>query len=340
MRETLLTAGTPAPDFTLPATPDGRPVSLGDLPAGPLVLAFYPADWSPVCGDQLALYSEAADQLAGYGATLVGVSADGPWCHRAYAGAKELRLTLLSDFEPKGAVARRYGCYDGTRGVAGRALFVLDADRVVRWSYLSPDDVNPGLDGILSALGRLTGRAAPARHGLSADTGHSRGPTTAPVHLVEYGDYQCPHCRAAHAELGRLLPAFGYGLRFTFRNFPLARVHPHAELAAEAAEAAAAQGGFWPMHDGIFDHQDELGPDMLLGLAAGLGLDAGRVAADLRARVWRPRVAADFEAGVAAGVNGTPTFFVSGRRHDGPPEAEALAEAVRAAARAGAVGHG
>ena len=102
MRNAVLPAGTPAPDFSLPVTPDGRPVSLADLPAGPLVLAFYPADWSPVCGNQLALYSEAVGQLAAAGATLVGISVDGPWCHRAYALDHNLRVPLLADFEPKG----------------------------------------------------------------------------------------------------------------------------------------------------------------------------------------------------------------------------------------------
>jgi len=124
-----------------------------------VVLVFYPADWSPVCGDQLALYNEILEDFAELDAQIVGISVDGPWCHRAYADARKLRIPLLSDFEPKGAVARAYGAYDATAGVAQRALFVIDGDGVIRWSYLSPADVNPGADGILAALEEIHGRA-------------------------------------------------------------------------------------------------------------------------------------------------------------------------------------
>jgi peroxiredoxin len=149
-----LESGTRAPDFTLAAT-SGAPVSLRDFRGRPVVLVFYPADWSPVCGDQLALYNEVLPLFEDYGAQLLGISVDGIWCHRAFVQDRNLQFPLLADFEPKGAVARAYGVYDANKGSNQRALFVVDAKGIVRWSYVSPADVNPGADGILSALESL-----------------------------------------------------------------------------------------------------------------------------------------------------------------------------------------
>jgi peroxiredoxin len=147
----ILGPGTTAPEFELPAGP-GQTVSLRQFRGSAVVLAFYPADWSPVCGDQLTIYNEILDDLDELRAKVLGVSVDGPWCHQAYAQARKLKFPLLSDFEPKGQVARRYGAYRAEEGVAQRALFVIDREGVIRWSYLSPIEVNPGADGILSAL--------------------------------------------------------------------------------------------------------------------------------------------------------------------------------------------
>lgn len=149
-----LSAGTPAPDFSLHATPD-QMVALHEFRGHPVVLVFYPADWSPVCGDELALYNELHAEFARTGAQLVGISVDGVWCHRAFADARHLHFPLLADFEPKGAVARAYGVYRDGEGMSERALFVLDRDGVIRWSYISPVGVNPGADGILAALDAL-----------------------------------------------------------------------------------------------------------------------------------------------------------------------------------------
>ena len=147
----ILSAGTKAPEFSLPSTPDQR-VKLGEFAGSPLVLAFYPADWSPVCGDQMALYNEVLGELRKLGANLVGISVDGIWCHLAFAQARKLHFPLLADFEPKGEVAKKYGVYRDVEGVTERALFVIDGSGVIRWSYLSPIGINPGADGILSAL--------------------------------------------------------------------------------------------------------------------------------------------------------------------------------------------
>ena len=156
-----LPAGTRAPDFTLNSAPD-RTASLRDYRGQPVILAFYPADWSPVCGDQMALYNEVLPEFERYNAQLLGISVDGTWCHAAFARDRRLRFPLLADFEPKGAVARRYGAYRQADGFSERALFVIDGGGIIRWSDVSPIDVNPGADGILRALEALAGASTRA----------------------------------------------------------------------------------------------------------------------------------------------------------------------------------
>jgi peroxiredoxin len=150
-REHVLPPGTPAPDFSLRSTPDQK-VSLSEFRGQPVILAFYPADWSPVCGDQMGLYNEILSEFQRFGAELLGISVDGIWCHLAFAHDRKLHFPLLSDFEPKGEVARQYGVYRQQDGHSERALFVIDGDGLIRWSYVSPVGVNPGADGILAAL--------------------------------------------------------------------------------------------------------------------------------------------------------------------------------------------
>jgi peroxiredoxin len=154
-----LAAGAAAPAFALPVSPS-KNVALSDFLGHPVVLVFYPADWSPVCGDQLALYTELQDEFAQLDAKVLGISVDGPWCHEAFIQARHYSVTLLSDFEPKGAVARSYGVYSEPAGTSERALFVIDALGIIRWSYVSPMGVNPGADGILAALESLQGASS------------------------------------------------------------------------------------------------------------------------------------------------------------------------------------
>jgi peroxiredoxin len=160
MSSSPLSPGTKAPPFRLNSDPEHQH-SLEDHRGKPLILAFYPADWSPVCGDQMSLYNEVLPEFRRHGdARIFGISVDGVWCHRAYASVRKLQFPLLSDFEPKGAVARQYGAYREGDGFCERALFVLDGNGVIRWSYVSPIDVNPGADGILDALEQLEGAEA------------------------------------------------------------------------------------------------------------------------------------------------------------------------------------
>jgi peroxiredoxin len=150
----VLTAGAAAPDFTLHVTPD-QTLSLGELRGKPVILAFYPADWSPVCGDQMALYNEVLPEFQKFGAVLLGISVDGSWCHRAFTDDRHLHFPLLADFEPKGAVSKQYGAFRDVDGTSERALFLIGVDGNIAWSYLSPVAVNPGAEGILDALEKL-----------------------------------------------------------------------------------------------------------------------------------------------------------------------------------------
>jgi peroxiredoxin len=147
----VLKAGSKAPEFTLKSTPD-QSVSLHDFRGQPVVIAFYPADWSPVCSDQMGLYAQVMSEFKKFNAEVLGISVDGIWSHLAFAKDRRLNFPLLSDFEPKGAVSRLYGAFEPRTGESARALFVVDAHGVIRWSLLSPDGVNPGADGILLAL--------------------------------------------------------------------------------------------------------------------------------------------------------------------------------------------
>jgi peroxiredoxin len=166
----ILSAGVRAPEFVLRRTPN-QDLALSELRGRPVILAFYPADFSPVCGAQMELYNEIRSEFERYGAQLLGISVDGPWAHEEYAKQRKLGFSLLADFEPKGEVARRYGVYRSEDGTSERALFVIDSEGTIAWSYLSPIAINPGADGILEALDALTsgkGReASEARRGSS-----------------------------------------------------------------------------------------------------------------------------------------------------------------------------
>ena len=161
---------------------------------------------------------------------------------------------------------------------------------------------------------------------------HIEGPVKAALTLVEYGDYQCPYCGAAYPEVKKVQKELGSELRFVFRNFPLTNIHEHAMNAAETAEAASAQGKFWPMHDFLYEHQATLGDtNVALGYAKKLGLDGQKFEREIAQHVYQKRIKDDFMGGVRSGVNGTPTFYVNGVRHDGDAVAKALVGALNQA---------
>ena len=219
------------------------------------MLAFYPADWSPVCSDQMALYQAVRPAFDAYDAAVIGVSVDGVWCHRAFAESRDSAVPVAGRLRAQGEPSRGgTASYDASAGEAERNLFVIDPDGDVFWNYRSPEGVNPGADGILAALEpcgtgertrdqprRSTSRPA-AWSSRSTPDDHVRGPDSAAVTLVEYGDYQCPYCGAAYPIVESLLAHRPDTVRFVFRHFPLTDLHPHAETAAEQAEAAGGPG--------------------------------------------------------------------------------------------------
>ena len=167
---------------------------------------------------------------------------------------------------------------------------------------------------------------------VDGDRDHIQGPATAPVTLLEYGDYECPYCGAAYPIVKQVQAKMGERLRFVFRNFPIATAHPHAEQAAEAAEAAAAQGRFWEMHDYLYEHQRQLETTGLHAYAEQLGLDVDRFDSELTEHAYAARVHEDFMSGVRSGVNGTPTFYINGKRHDASYDIDTLVSALERAA--------
>jgi protein-disulfide isomerase len=160
---------------------------------------------------------------------------------------------------------------------------------------------------------------------------HIQGPPDAPVQLVEFGDYECPYCGEAYPVVKALQKRLGDQMNFVFRNFPLTQAHPHAEEAAEAAEAAGAQGKFWPMHDMLYENQDALEPEDLVLYARALHLDLPRFVREMGDHIYAERVREDFRSGVRSGVNGTPTFFINGVRHNGPFDLVSLLAAIEEA---------
>ncbi len=165
---------------------------------------------------------------------------------------------------------------------------------------------------------------------VSEERDHIQGPLTAAVTLVEYGDFECSYCGLACPVVKQLMRQVGNRVRLVFRNFPLSQIHPHAKRAAEAAEAAGAQEKFWEMHDLLYQRQNALEDEDVLAYAAELGLDVGRFGTELAVDKYVPRVREDCIGGVRSGVNGTPTFFIDGHRHDGPWDLESLTEAINA----------
>ena len=160
---------------------------------------------------------------------------------------------------------------------------------------------------------------------------HAQGPESAAVTLVEYGDYECPYCGEAYPIVKQIQKQLGKGLRFVFRNFPLSQMHPHAEAAAEVAEFAGSQGKFWEMHDKLYENQARLGETLYSSLGEELGLSTTAMREALKEETFKARVRADFAGGVRSGVNGTPTFFINGHRHDGSFDFETLVAAIQEA---------
>jgi len=297
----ILAAGTVAPNFTLRVTPDQN-LTLSDLRGKPVILAFYPADWSPVCGDQMTLYNEILPEFSKHDAALLGISVEGVWCHAAFARDRHLHFPLLADFEPKGDVARKYRAYRAGDGVCERALFVLDRQGIIAWSYCLRSLSIPAPTEFLTPSKNSQIRQNPMANLRTPITqnDHVRGPALAPITLVEYGDYEMQHCALAHPVVNRVQRHFGGRMRLVFRHFPLTEVHPHAEIAAESAEFAGAAGLFWEMHDALFANQSRLSIPTIFLIAEELGLPEIAMRNALETGQYRNRVHRDLWAAYVA----------------------------------------
>lgn len=323
----MLETNTPAPNFTL-VDNKGDKRSLSDYRGKNVVLAFYPADWSGVCTSQLALYQATIDQIRSYNAEVLGVSVDGRASHRAWAEHQKLTFPILSDFWPHGAVAQQYGVMREKDGISERAIFIIDENGVIKstWKGEHPG-IAPGLDVVFGALQELAGDTTAADTSITDDD-WSAGPADARITLLEYGDFECPHCATAHDVINEVRAELGDQLRFVYRHFPLPS-HPHAFGAAEAAEAAGAQAKFWPMHDLLYANQKQLELDDLVHYAEQLDLDVARFRQDLEQRSYRDAVQADMHSGIAHGVTGTPTLYINGERYAGPRTRDALLDVLK-----------
>lgn len=318
--------GTAAPDFSLPSS-FGNTVRLRDLRGRHVVLAFYPGDWTPVCSGQIPAYSDIADDLAELNAVIFGVSVDSVASHKAWAHDRNLRIPLLADFEPKGAVSKLLGVYNEEHGTTERALIVIDKDGIVAWSYVSGYQQDPGASGILRVLEQLefgTSSIRPKQLSIVQGLEHHLG--DGPITLVEYVDLECPDCKAAESWVQQLRAEIP--MRYILRHFPIRSSHPHSYMAAEAAEAAGAQGKFWEMVAKLFENQKKLQYHDIMRYGHELGLDLELFKRHLDNRAYSQKVRSHFMSGLKSGVTGTPTFFINGQLYEGEKTYDALRAAL------------
>jgi len=326
MTRPLLQPGILAPDFRLPAAAGGE-VALADLRGRPLALIFFPGVADGELAGGLARFGERAAAFGEQNAALVGIS-DAPVERlAALASAAELAFPLLSDARPPRAVAARYGAVSA-EGQVTPAVFMADADGLIRRVYdpqTYPDLPNAAM--VVRALMKLAETPKPAP---VTEADWRSGPAGAPVVLVAYSDYECRHCQQLHTVLHAVLPAFGGRVAMVHRNLPIRHSHPLAQGAAEAAEAAGAQGRFWEMHDRLFDAGGRLQREDLLAYAGELGLDLARFSAELDGRTHQEAVNESLKAAVRGKIKLPPTVFINGILWEGPHTAQALSARVAA----------
>lgn len=318
----ILQPGIKAPAFELPCANQEGTATLASLRGQKAVLLFFPAAPDEAMTAQLAKFQARKPDFAAQDAALVGISDAAPTALQGLATEHGLDFVLLSDAQPAAQVARRYGI-GYAEGNPVPAVFVLDEDGLVRRVYDAsqyPRLPEPAM--VLRALAKLAD--GPRLPSVTTADWH-RGLLTAPVVLVEYADYQCGPCQETHRLLKQILPAFGERVCLVHRHFPLRHSHLQAESAAEAAEAAGAQGQFWAMHDRLFEAHGDLGRERLLGYAAEIGLDLSRFTADLDGGIYRAQVDEDFRTAVRHKIKSPPTLFVNGILYEGPRTADALA---------------
>jgi peroxiredoxin/protein-disulfide isomerase len=317
----VLQPGITAPDFVLPAVNLGRQVSVKEHPGQKVVLVFFPANFDDQLAEQLTKYQAGLSGFEEQDALIWGISDAPEDGLKRLSEDQDIKFGLLSDSEPVGATAKNYGVISPNQLVLP-TVFVIDEEGLIRRVYESsqyPNLPNPAM--VMRAIKKLTDVPKPAP--VTRDDWQS-GPPDAPVVLIEYADYQCGPCRGAYRLLKQIVPMYGDKILWIHRHLPLRHSHPLAQQAAEAAEAAGAQGKFWEMHDRLFVADGALEQDQLVKYARELGLDVERFTDDLESQRFRDAVNEDFKAAVRNKIKLPPALFVNGIPLDGPRTKEAI----------------
>lgn len=330
----ILTPSIVAPAFNLSSSPTEKITLKGALSQGILILVFYPADASPACVAQMTLFSEAYPLIqGGREVPMFGISTDSVASQQAFAAKNNIAFPLLSDSDPLAAVSMAYGVFSYTNQLAQQAVFLIDGNGDILWSQLSTPEISPGAGAVLHALESFNEGAYTYLTLLPDAQDHAINAPAVGLVFVQYGDYQSPECATARTAVKAMQTEFGNGMTYIYRHFPLTRINPEAQAAAEVAEFAASQGKFWEMHDLLFENQATLGPATYTKLATSLGLDPAALTAALTAKTFAPNVQADFEGGVRTGVNGVPCFYMGSQyeltiRYNGKVDTDAMIAAM------------
>jgi peroxiredoxin len=309
----VLQPGITAPDFALPDANLGREVSLKEHTGQKVILVFFPADPDSALGEKLEEFQARTPAFGEQGARLLGVS-DAPENElRGLSAARDIKFSLLSDSNPPRTICRAYGVTASTDQSALPTVFVIDEDGLIRRVYASskyPNLPNPAM--VTRAIKKLANVPKPTP--VTQDD-WQLGPPDAPVVVIEYADYQCGPCREAYRLLRQIVPIYGDKILWIHRHLPLRHSHPLAQGAAEAAEAAGAQGKFWEMHDRLFEAEGDLERDQLVIYAQDIGLDLERFTSDLDSRCFKNQ---DFKLAVRNKIKLPPALFINSLPLEGP----------------------
>lgn len=324
---TPLQPGIKAPSFVLPAANLEGDVSLDGHQGQNVVLVFFPSSMEEDLVEQLAKFQGKAPDFQGQSAVAIGISNASLEDLEKLSTERGIAFPLLTDSNPPGATASEYGVLFEDGGVLP-TVFVADDQGLIRRVYEAdkyPNLPNPAM--VVRALKKLADVLRPLP--VTPDD-WQLGSSDAPVVVIEYADYQCGPCREAYRLLRQVVPTYGDKVLWIHRHLPLRHSHPLAQGAAEAAEAAGAQGKFWEMHDHLFEAEGALEREQLIGYARELGLDVGRFAEDLDSRRYKDAVNQDFKAAVRNKIKLPPALFINGIPLDGPRTQEAIRAKIEA----------